>query len=96
MNELEMWKEYTGKEIIDWIAANPNHDISIVLTRKYYEFDSEWFDVKCNINPERKYKIYDYVTDWYLDKHCRISQTTYKMLKVHIKQPRRSSLRKEE
>ena len=100
MKELEMYKEYTGQEIIDWIAANPHHDISIELTRKYYEFDKEWFDIKCNINPERKYKIYSYVIDWYINMHFdilyRISHTTYKMCKVHIEQPRRSSLKKGE
>jgi hypothetical protein len=100
MEELKMWKEYTGQEIIDWVSANPNHDISVELTRKYYKFDEEWFDFECNINPERKYKIHDYVTDWYLgsrfDNRYRILHTTYQILKVHTEQPRRSSLKKGE
>ena len=93
MNELEMWEEYTGQEIIDWINENPNHNISTVLIRRYYEFDPEWLDVKCNINPERKYRIRDYVCYKY-DYFGSYPVTTYKMEKVPIIQPRKSSLKK--
>ena len=92
-----MLKEYTGQEIIDWIAENPNNDISRVLMRKYYKFDfdldPEWHDAKCNLNPERKYKIRDYVCYKY-DTWGSYPAITYKIIKVPIKQPRRSSLKK--
>jgi hypothetical protein len=93
MKELLMHTEYTGQEIINWIIANPKHEIAMELTRKYYEFDNEWFDTKCNINPERKYTIHSYTTTWY-DNWANYSRLTYKMERVPIVQPRRSSLRR--
>jgi hypothetical protein len=89
MEELLMWTEYTGQEIIDWISANQKHAISVELTRKYYVLDKEWFDVKCNIHPERKYIIKSYLTSWY--DGINYERKTYKISKVRIKQPRRSS-----
>lgn len=83
--------EYTGQEIIDWIANNPKDPISLELTRKYYQFDEEWFDIKCNINPNRKYTIYSYFAYWYTDRE---THQTYRIERVPIIQPRRSSLKK--
>ncbi len=84
MKELLMHQEYTGQEIIDWIVANSKHDISIELTRKYYEFDEEWYDIKCNIHQKRKYKIHSYTTYWYDKLLGEYSHQTYKICKVPI------------
>lgn len=95
MQELQMYKEYTGQEIIDWISGNQKSDIAKELTRKYYQIDKDWFEVKCNINPTRKYIIKNYITFWY-DNSWKDSYShhTYKIERAPIIQPRRSSLRK--
>lgn len=92
MEELRMHKEYIGQEIIDWIANNQKHEIAIELTRKYYQFDNEWFEVKCNINPERKYILRTYTASW--GDRYNTTHQTYKIERVPIIQPRRSSLKK--
>lgn len=92
MNELLMYTEYTGQEIMDWISKNPKHPISIELLRKYYYVEPEWFELKC-LNPKRKYKIRDYISYKY-DYWGSYPVKTYKIEKVPIKQPRRSSLKK--
>ena len=96
MQELQMYKEYKGQEIIDWIATNQKSDMAIELTRKYYQIDKDWFEVKCNINPDRKYIIRTYTTYWYYSKYDGDSHKTYKIKRVPIVQPRRSSLKKGE
>lgn len=93
MQELQMYKEYIGQEIIDWIAANQKSDIAIELTRKYYQLDDEWFEVKCNINPKRRYILRTYTTSWYNNLTSYV-HNTYKIERVPIIQPRRSSLKK--
>ena len=92
MKEISLDTEYTGQEIMDWIAKNPKHPISIALLRRYYYVDPEWYDVK-SLNPNRKYKIRDYTTLW-VDTWGSYNRTTYKVEKVPTVQPRRSSLKK--
>lgn len=93
MNELLMWTEYTGQEIMDWVSNNPKSPISRDILRKYYELNEDTGDVKCNINPTRKYKISDYMARW-SDGWGAYTRVTYKMMKVYIDQPRRSSLKR--
>ena len=92
MTELQMNTKYTGQEIIDWVAKNPKHPISIELTRKYYYIEPEWFEVKC-LNPQRQYTIRSYTAYWN-DGFGSITHTTFKIERVPVRQPRRSSLKK--
>lgn len=93
MAELLEDTKYTGQEIIDWIAVNPQHNISKEIVRRYYVFDDEWFDVKININPEKEYKIFGYKTTWH-DYWGSYPRKTYRLYKIIPEQPRRSSLKK--
>lgn len=93
MKRLQMHKEYKGQEIIDWISNNQEDPIAIELTRKYY-YLNDWFEVECHINPERKYIIRTYTTSWSYTKYNRDSHQTFKIERVSIVQPRRSSLKK--